>query len=192
VTQKLPRSYLTRSHTPAVIPRCTRAIGVWSSEETCGSLLRGSAVSCGALLASFPANSDWGTETLEDIAAGIRERFPRLEISAFTCAGVTCSKTINFFTFSAVIVVTMGANDRPVAIAAVMSAPKDRELFDTAFSACADAIVSITAPDMPLDQRSDFANRVMDAHEAGIRYGDWTFTSSTAPYSRSRIFQANR
>jgi hypothetical protein len=97
-----------------------------------------------ALLASFPANSDSGTETLEAIAAGIRERFPRLEISAFTCAGVTCSRTINpmyetplgFFTFSADIVVTVGANERPVAIAAIMRASKNRYLFDTAFSAC--------------------------------------------------------
>ena len=69
-----------------------------------------------ALMMSFPAKSDPGADTLEDIATGIREYFPRSEISAFTCAGMTCSKAINFGHFSAVIVVTKGADARPAAI----------------------------------------------------------------------------
>lgn len=63
-----------------------------------------------ALMMSFPAKSDPGADTLEDIAMGIREHFPRSEISAFACAGITCSKTINFGHFSAVIVVTKGTD----------------------------------------------------------------------------------
>ena len=145
-----------------------------------------------ALLTPLPANSNSGTETLEDIAVGIRARFPRLEMSPFACAGVTCSKTINFFTFSAFVVVTMGANERPIAITAVVSDPKDRKLFDSAFGACAEAIVSVTAVDMPLDKIPDFVDRVIDALGADIRYADWTFTSSIALYSGSRVFHAKR
>ena len=86
------------------------------------------------------------------------------------------------FSFCVAIVVTIGADARPVAIAVVMNqrTEQDRKIYDTAFNACAVEIVSLAAPDMPEDQRSDFADKVMGANDAGIRYRDWAFTQPSA------------
>ena len=128
------------------------------------------------LITSFIARADPRTDTLEDIAMGIREHFPRAEISAFSCAGATCSKKINFVWFSAYIVVTMGTDARPAAIAVVTARPRAasadvQELFDAAFKACAVAVVSLIAQDMAWDQRTDLAAKAI-AGEASTTYGN--------------------
>src|SRR5262245_52301323 len=94
------------------------------------------------------ADPDPQPEALTAIAMGIREHFPRLEISPFSCLEATCSSKIDFVWFSALVVVTMGADAQPVAIAIVTAPPRAergtdlRELFDAEFKGCAIAVIS--------------------------------------------------
>jgi hypothetical protein len=89
----------------------------------------------------------------------LREQLPKSEISPFTCAGLTCSAKIRFGASDANIVVTMGANERPSAIAAVMAAlsyasdAEVRQSLATAFSACSVAVLSLTLQEMEPEER---------------------------------------
>jgi hypothetical protein len=149
-----------------------------------------------AMVMSFPASSALGVETLEDIATVLRERFPRLEISPFVCADSTCSRTLNFVWFRASLVVTTGPDARPAAVAIIFpprpaSGADLQDLFDAALDACAEAVVSMVAPDMPRDQRVDFAARVAEADMAGIGYGGWRFARNTTSL-KFRVLEAKR
>jgi len=104
---------------------------------------------------------------------------------------LTCSKTISFAKFSAEIVVTMGGDGRPAAIAVVMDKPSGSAERETAFNACAEAIVSLTTPDMTRDQRVELATKVVDADAARVGYDGWTFAAYTTPL-RFRVFEAKR
>jgi hypothetical protein len=145
------------------------------------------------ILASRPSAEPL-PEGLTEIAQRIREHFPRLEMSAFSCVELTCSKKIDFVWFN--VIVTLGADAQPIAIAAVTDPPKAasgdlRELFDTAFKECAVAIVSLAVPDVSWDERVALAIRAISASGARVGHGDWTFASRTTPLGL-KIVEAKR
>lgn len=149
-----------------------------------------------ALTMSLPAGANAGPDTLEDVAMGIRERFPRLEISPFSCADTTCSKTLSFVWFKTTVVVTMGADGRPAAITVVMPERPTRDidlqaLFDAALKGCAEAIISVAAPEMARDQRTDFATRALGDNAEDLRVGGWSFANGTTSLGFS-VFVAKR
>jgi hypothetical protein len=126
----------------------------------------------------------------------LREQLPKSEISPITCAGLTCSAKVRFGASDANIVVTMGANERPSAIAAVMAAPgyasdaEVRQSLATTFSACSVAVLSLTSPEMAPKERARFAVRVSEAGGVGLPQGAWTFTSGNS--SKINWFRATR
>jgi hypothetical protein len=165
------------------------------------------------MMSSFPAAAEPATESLADVAMALHEHFPRAVYSPFVCADTTCSKALNFPSeicgsagckdainiterFNARIVVTMGADGRPVSIAAVVRSPRLRDpvqesFVATAFNACAVAVVALTAPDVTPDQRFDFTTKIIDADDVPSTHGGWTFVSRTTPL-RFKIFEARR